>query len=254
MLTTAQSPKLCLSESPISEADPEEDGDEDPKEDLVDYLADRGDDGDDKEGSSEEDEDDDVDIEADEDEEEEEHPAPADSVVVALPAADQAPSTEETKSFETDESAAMPPPHPAYRMTARISIPAPVPVPAWSDSEVARLLAISTPPSSPLSPWPSPLPQLPSPPLPSIPSPSLPLSPPSPVLSPAPPPCPICSLGYRAAMIRLRAEAASTFYSLPLPLPFILSLTRSDAPSSGIPPPLPISVPTSSPPFLRHPA
>ncbi|GJZ00162.1 hypothetical protein Tco_0517591 [Tanacetum coccineum] len=71
-----------------------------------------------------------------------------------------------------------------------------------------------------------------------------------PVLSPSPPPSPIRSLGYRAAMIRLRAEAASTSHSLPLPPPFILSHTRSDAPSSGIPPPLPISVPTSSPPLL----
>ncbi|GJX84630.1 putative reverse transcriptase domain-containing protein [Tanacetum coccineum] len=186
--------------------------------------------------------DDDVDIGSDEDEEEEEHPASADSVVVALPAADQAPSAEETEPFETDESAATPPPHPAYRVTARISIPAPVPTPVWSDAEVARLLAISTPPSSPLSPWSSPLPQ--------IPSPSLPLSPPSPVLSPAPPPSPIRSLGYRAAMIRLRAEAASTSHSLLLPPPFILSPTRSDAPSSGMPPPLSISVPTSSPPLL----
>nr|GFC67202.1 hypothetical protein [Tanacetum cinerariifolium] len=48
------------------------------------------------------------------------------------------------------------------------------------------------------------LPQIPFPPLPPI------LSPPSPVLSPAPPPSPILSLGYRAAMIRLRDEAAST--------------------------------------------
>ncbi|GJU67273.1 hypothetical protein Tco_1253532 [Tanacetum coccineum] len=51
-------------------------------------------------------------------------------------------------------------------------------------------------------------------------------------------------------MIRLRAEATSTSHSLPLPPPFILSPTRSDAPSSGIPPPLPILVPTSSPPLL----
>ncbi|GJU97042.1 hypothetical protein Tco_1326313 [Tanacetum coccineum] len=123
------------------------------------------------------DEDDDVDMETDGDEEEEEHPAPADSVVVALPTTDQAPSAEETEPFETDESAATPPPHPAYRMTSRISIPAPVPMPVWSDAE--------------------------------IPSPSLPLSPPSPVLSPAPPPSPIRSLGYRATMIRMRAEAAS---------------------------------------------
>ncbi|GJV78736.1 hypothetical protein Tco_1514606 [Tanacetum coccineum] len=237
---TAQSPDYVPESDP--KADPEEDDDEDPEEDLVDYSADGGDDGDDKDEPSEEDDDDDVDMEADGDEEEEEHPAPADFVVVALPAADQALSAEETKLFETDESAATPPPHPAYRVTARISIPAPVPTPIWSDAEVARLLTISTPPSSPLSPWSSPLPQ--------IPSPSLPLSPPSPVLSPSPPPSPIRSLGYRATMIRMRAKAASTSYSLSLPPPFILSLTRSDAPSLGIPPPLPISVPTSSPPLL----
>nr|GFD12761.1 hypothetical protein [Tanacetum cinerariifolium] len=61
---------------------------------------------------------DDNDEDPEADEEEEEHPAPADSVVVASTAADQAPSTEETEPFETDESAATPPPHPAYRMTA----------------------------------------------------------------------------------------------------------------------------------------
>ncbi|GJT24214.1 hypothetical protein Tco_0894151 [Tanacetum coccineum] len=235
---TAQSPDYVPESDP--EADPEEDDDEDPEEDPVDYPADGGDDGDDEDESSEDDEDDDeVDIEADDDEEEEEHPAPADSVVVALPATDQAPSAEETEPFETDESAATPPPHPAYRVTARISIPAPVPTPVWSDAEVARLLAISTPPSSPLSPWSSPLPQIPSPPLPPIPSPSLPVSPPLPVsspvpvLSPSPPASPIRPLGYRAAMIRLRAEAASTSYSLPLPPPIILSHTRPAAPSSG---------------------
>ncbi|GJX35497.1 hypothetical protein Tco_0247054 [Tanacetum coccineum] len=56
----------------------------------------RRDDGDDEDEPSEEDEDDDVDMEADEDKEEEEHPTPADSVVVALPAVDHAPSAEET--------------------------------------------------------------------------------------------------------------------------------------------------------------
>ncbi|GJX56141.1 hypothetical protein Tco_0286038, partial [Tanacetum coccineum] len=98
------------------EADPEEDDDEDPdedpEEDLVDYPGDGGDDGDDEDELSKKDEDDDVDIEADEEEEEEEHPAPADSVVVALPTTDQAPSAEETEPFETDKSAATPPPHP----------------------------------------------------------------------------------------------------------------------------------------------
>nr|GFC21004.1 hypothetical protein [Tanacetum cinerariifolium] len=78
--------------------------------------------------------------------------APADSVVVASTAADQALSAKETEPFEIDESAAIPPPHPAYRMTTRISIPAPVPILAWSDSEIVRLLAISSPPASPLSP------------------------------------------------------------------------------------------------------
>nr|GFB09627.1 hypothetical protein [Tanacetum cinerariifolium] len=105
-----------------------------------------------------------------------------------LPEMLEDPYVEETKPFETDESTATPPPHPAYRMTARISIPAPVPMPAWTDSEI------------------------PFPPLPPI------LSRPSPVLSPAPPPSPIRSLGYRAAMIRLRDEAASTS-SPPLQLP-----------------------------------
>ncbi|GJV60687.1 reverse transcriptase domain-containing protein [Tanacetum coccineum] len=161
---------------------------------------------------------------------EEEHSAPAYPVVVALPAT--APSAEETEPFETDESAATPPPHPAYRMTARISIPEPLPVPAWSDSEVARLLAISSPPASPLSPWSSSPPQIP-----------LPVSPPPPVLT-APPPSPIRSLGYRAATIRMRAEAAATSDSPPLPPPFILSPTRPDAP-----PPLPTSAPTSFPPL-----
>ncbi|GJZ95401.1 putative reverse transcriptase domain-containing protein [Tanacetum coccineum] len=232
----AQSPDYVPESDP--EADPEEDGDEDPEEDPIDYPADGGDDGDD-EMDIEEDEDDDMDIEADEEDEddemdveidEEEHLAPAYPVVVALPAT--APSAEETEPFETDESAATPPPHPAYRMTARISIPEPLPVPAWSDSEVARLLAISSPPASPLSPWSSSPPQIP-----------LPVSPPPPVLT-APPPSPIRSLGYRAATIRMRAEAAATSHSLPLPPPFILSPTRPDAP-----PPLPTSAPTSFPPL-----
>ncbi|GJT17498.1 hypothetical protein Tco_0876204 [Tanacetum coccineum] len=90
----------------------------------------------------------------------------------------------------------------------------------------------SSPPASPLSPWSSSPPQIP-----------LPVSPPPPVLT-APPPSPIRSLGYRAATIRMRAEAAATSHSLPLPPPFILSPTRPDAP-----PPLPTSVPTSFPPL-----
>ncbi|GKF95820.1 hypothetical protein Tco_0288555, partial [Tanacetum coccineum] len=95
----------------VLESDLEEDDDEDPEEDPADYPADGGDDDDDEDESSDDDEDDDIDIEGDQ---EEEHLAHADSTVVALPAVDHAPSSEETKPFETDESVATPPPHPAY--------------------------------------------------------------------------------------------------------------------------------------------
>ncbi|GJX32313.1 hypothetical protein Tco_0242168 [Tanacetum coccineum] len=135
---------------------------------------------------------------------------PTDSTAVALPAIDPAPSAEETKL-----------------------------------RPVARLFAIPTPPPSPLSPWSSPMPQIPSPPLPPILSP-LPVSPPLPVSSP-PPASPIRPLGYRDAMIRLRAEAPSTSHSPPPHI--ILSHTRADTPPSGTPPFLPIPLPTSSPPL-----
>ncbi|GKF59809.1 hypothetical protein Tco_0176595, partial [Tanacetum coccineum] len=243
---TAQSPDYVPDTDP--EADPKEDDDKDPEEDPIDYPADGGDDemdidkDDDMDiDADEEDEEDEIDVEVDE-EAEEEHSALACPVVVALLAT--APSAEETEPFETDESAATSPPHPAYHMTARITILEPVRVPAWSDSEVARLLAISSPPASPLSSCSSSPPHIPFPLPPPIPSPPLPLSPSSPVLS-APPPSPIRLLGYRAAMIRMRTEAAAISHSLPLPPPFILSPTRPDTP-----PPMPTSTPTSLPPLL----
>ncbi|GKA95292.1 hypothetical protein Tco_0817330, partial [Tanacetum coccineum] len=86
-------------------------------------------------------------------------------------------------------------------------------------------LANTSPPPSPLSPWSSPLPQIPSPPLPLILSP-LPVSPP-------PPASPTYLLGYRVVMIRLRAEAPSTSYSPPPHI--ILSHTRADTPPSDRP-------------------
>nr|GFA06574.1 hypothetical protein [Tanacetum cinerariifolium] len=67
----------------------------------------------------------------------------------------------------------------------------------------------------------------PFPPLPPI------LSAPSPVLSSAPPPSPIRSLGYRAAMVRLRDEAAST--SLP-PLQLPSASRREDRLEVTLPP------------------
>ncbi|GKD11382.1 hypothetical protein Tco_1191067, partial [Tanacetum coccineum] len=71
---------LPTSDSPEYIAD--SDLEEDPKDDPVDYLTDKGDDDDDDDESSDDDEDDDDDVEEDEDdgeEEEEEHLAPTDS-------------------------------------------------------------------------------------------------------------------------------------------------------------------------------
>ncbi|GJZ43571.1 putative reverse transcriptase domain-containing protein [Tanacetum coccineum] len=95
-----------------------------------------------------------------------------------------------------------------------------------------QLLAIPTPPPSPLFPLSSLLPPILSP-LPQI------LSPPLPVSSLPLPASPTYPLGYRDAMIRLRAETPSTSHPLP-----------SSTPPSGTLPLLPIPLPTLSPPML----
>nr|GEY19263.1 hypothetical protein [Tanacetum cinerariifolium] len=186
----------------IDESNP----DEDPEEDLVDHPAEGGDEADDEDESSNDDEDDDVDIKGDE--EEGEHLAPADSTAVALPAVDHAPSAEETGSFKTDESTATPPPHPAYCVTARMSIRPHTSISLPSDTEIAKILSPPLPPSLPL------------------------------------PTSPTYPLGYRAVMIRLRAEVPSTSHLLLLPSIYHLT------PPSGTPPLLPIPLPTPSPPLL----
>ncbi|GKB44093.1 hypothetical protein Tco_0889035 [Tanacetum coccineum] len=117
------------------EEDLEEDDDEDPKDDPADYPTDRDDDEEEEKEPSRDEADDEE--EDEDDEEEEEDPALADSI-----------------------------PPPVYHVTARISIRAQTPIPLSSNTEVARLLVIPTPPPSPLSPWSSPLPQISSPPLP----------------------------------------------------------------------------------------
>ncbi|GJV27324.1 hypothetical protein Tco_1383772 [Tanacetum coccineum] len=114
-----------------SEEEPEED-DEDPEEDPADYPADRDDDEEEEEPFG--DDADDEDEDEDEEEEEEEHPAPADSVP------------------------------PVHRMTARISIRDEPSISLPPREEVKRLLALTTPPPSPLTPLSSPLPHIPSPP------------------------------------------------------------------------------------------
>ncbi|GKE69097.1 hypothetical protein Tco_1527169, partial [Tanacetum coccineum] len=64
-----------------------------------------------------------------------------------------------------EESAATPPPPPpAYRTTSRISVQSKTPIPFPYEAEVARLLALTTPPPSSLTPVSSPLPQIPPPP------------------------------------------------------------------------------------------
>ncbi|GJZ63296.1 hypothetical protein Tco_0619717 [Tanacetum coccineum] len=175
-------PEPCYTDY-ITESDPEEDSeeedDEDPKEDPADYLTDR----DNKEEEVKSSRNDVDDEEEDEDEEEEEHLSLADSV-----------------------------PPPAYRTTARMSIRAQTPIPFPYEAGVDRLLAIPTPPSSPLTSLSSLLPRIPSPPF-HVPSP-LPASPSHP-------------LGYRDVMIQLRAESLTTSHPLPLPPPIVLPHTRA---------------------------
>ncbi|GJU97657.1 hypothetical protein Tco_1326928 [Tanacetum coccineum] len=172
--------------------------------------------------------------------EEEEHLALADSVVT--PVVDLVPSFEEIEPFETDESAATPPP-PAYSTTARMSIRAQTPIPFLPEIEVDRLLAISTPPSSPLISL--------SPPsakerlarclaAPAHPSSALPIVPhlygsPNHVRAPR---------GFRAAMGRLKASSPSTHHPLhpSPPLPPLPS-------SLYLPPHIPTSLPLPSPPL-----
>nr|GEV13196.1 reverse transcriptase domain-containing protein [Tanacetum cinerariifolium] len=116
------------------------------------------------------------------DDDEEEHLDPSDSTAIASPAVDH------------------------------------TPIPFPSKEDVARLLALPTPPPSPLTTLSSSLPQIPSPPLP-LPSPPTHTSP---TYAEAP-------LGYRADGIRLRAAS-------PLPLPAPSTSHRADISKANIPP------------------
>ncbi|GJX39628.1 hypothetical protein Tco_0252931, partial [Tanacetum coccineum] len=211
----ADSP-IALSPGYVADSDPEEDSEDGP----VDYPADGGDDDDDDEEEEEASEEEEV-SEEEESEEEDEHLAPADSVVA--PVADHVPSYEETEPFETDESAATPPSPPACHTTARISIRPEAPILLPPEEEVKRLLALPTPPPSPLISLSLPSTEerlarcLATPALPSSPIPRLPHPYGSPNHVCAPP-------GFRAAMGRLRA-------------------------SSPLPPPIPASLPPPSPPL-----
>ncbi|GKE76671.1 hypothetical protein Tco_1542791, partial [Tanacetum coccineum] len=197
-----------------------------------DESSDDDEDDDDDELSDDDDNDND-DVEEDDDkEEEEEHPALANSV-----------------------------PPPVHHVTAWMSIRDEPPTPFRYEAEITRLFDIPSPSPSPLSPWSSSLPQIPSPPL--------PVSSPVAVSPPPLPASPTYPLGYRATMIRQRAQSPPTSHSLLLPPPIILSHTRasvaimrsvapstyilasrSETPPLGTPPLLPIPLPIPSPPLL----
>ncbi|GKD42940.1 hypothetical protein Tco_1267585 [Tanacetum coccineum] len=113
---------------------------------------------------------------------------------------------------------------PVHHMTARISIRDEPSISLPPREEVERLLSLTTPPPSPLIPLSSPLPH--------IPSPLFPASPPASLIRP---------LGYRAAMIQLRAEIPSTSHPLPLPtlsppLQLLSSDHRTYMPEITLPP------------------
>ncbi|GKF74224.1 hypothetical protein Tco_0220556 [Tanacetum coccineum] len=118
---TADSPGYVPKSDPKEE--PKADDDEDPEEDPADYPTDQDDDEEEEEPSR-----DDADDEDEDEEEEEEHPSSADSVP------------------------------PVYRMTAKISIRDEPFISLPPREEVDRLLALTTPPPSPLTPLSSPLP------------------------------------------------------------------------------------------------
>nr|GEX19671.1 hypothetical protein [Tanacetum cinerariifolium] len=212
----AESPGYIADSEP--EMDPEEeDGDDEKSEgDSIEYPTSRRDDDD----LSEDDADDEDEEESsDSEEEEEDHldltvPAPALHSFISA-----SEDSDETEPFEEGETAATPPP--AYRVAARISVRPHIPMSFHSESEVVRLLAIPTPPLSPVSPTSYPLP---------------PFLMPLPIFTPLPPQPPIILPRTRASMVLMRSAAPSTFILAP----------RSRAPPIGTPPLLPIPLPTSS--------
>nr|GEU84332.1 hypothetical protein [Tanacetum cinerariifolium] len=131
-----------------------EDGDDEKSEgDSIDYPTSRGDNDADDDGDEllEEDADDEDEEESSDSEDEEEEYLASTVPALALHSSISASEdSDQTKPFEEDETAATPPSS-AYCVTARISVRPHIPMPFPSDSEVERLLAIPTPPLSPVS-------------------------------------------------------------------------------------------------------
>nr|GEU90988.1 hypothetical protein [Tanacetum cinerariifolium] len=208
---TVESPGYITNSEPEMEPE-EEDGDDEKSEgDSIEYPTSRGDDDDDdlSEDYANEEE------SSDNEEEDEEHLAltvPAPALHSSIPAPED---SDETEPFEEGETATTPPPF-GYRVAARISVQPYILMPFCSELEVERLLAIPTPPLSPVSPTSYPLPPF-----------LMPLH----IFTPLPPPLPIVLPRTRAPMVLMRSATPSTF---------IL------APRSRTPPLLPIPLPTSS--------
>nr|GEY87978.1 hypothetical protein [Tanacetum cinerariifolium] len=212
------------SSSPKLEMEPEEDGGDNEKSegDSIEYSTSRGDDDADDDGDdlSEDDADDkDEEESSDSEEEEEEHLSPTVPTSALHSSITASEDSDETKPFEEGETAATPPRF-GYHVAARISVQPHILMPFRSESEVERLLAIPTPPLSPVSLTSYSLP---------------PFLMPLPIFTPLPPP-PTILPRTRASMTLMRFAAPSTF---------ILAL-RSRTPPIGTPPLLPIPLPTSS--------
>ncbi|GJR98197.1 hypothetical protein Tco_0270371 [Tanacetum coccineum] len=142
----------------------------DPEEDL-------------EEDDEEDPEEDPADYPADRGDDDDEHLAPAEPAAVA---------------YSADQD-----PYIAYRVTARMSIRTQAPTPFLSEEVAERVLALPTPPPSPLSPYSSPLPHIPSPPL--------------PIPPPISPTYVDGSLGSRAARIRQRDALPSHVHETEMP-------------------------------------
>ncbi|GKD64032.1 hypothetical protein Tco_1306140, partial [Tanacetum coccineum] len=174
----------------VADSNPSE---EDPEEAPAEYPADRGDDDDD-------DDDKDKDEEAsEEDKEEEKHLASADFTTLLV--VDPVPSTKDTEAFEIDEST---PTSPSPRLRTHVAVVAELPS--------------SSPPTSPLTPLSSPLPQIPSRPLPLLSPPTLT----SPSYAEAP-------LGYIVAMIQWRAASPPTHHPSEILLPPLFEVGESSS-------------------------
>nr|GEW55200.1 putative reverse transcriptase domain-containing protein [Tanacetum cinerariifolium] len=154
---TAESPRYITELEPEMEPEEEDGDDEKSEEDSIEYPTSGGDDDADDDGddlSDDDADDEDEEESSDSEEEEEEHLA----LTVLAPALYSSVSAfEETEPFEEGETAATPPPF-GYRVAARISVQPHILMPFRSELEVETLLAIPTPPLSPVSPTSYPLP------------------------------------------------------------------------------------------------